>query len=173
MRVSTIIILLNRIIRDVANRLLDAYGNTKQESEDMRVAVFSTKSYDRQFLNEANKKHNHELIFFEPHLSPTTCKLAFGFEAVCVFVNDQLNKEILTSLTQHGTKLIALRCAGFNNVDVPLADDLKMTVVRVPAYSAHGVAEHAVTLILTLNRKVCRAYNRIHDGNFSLEGLLV
>lgn len=138
----------------------------------MKVAVFNTKNYDRQFLNAANEKHKHSLTFFEPRLTPETAKLASGFDAVCAFVNDHLNKAVLTSLSQYNIKLIALRCAGFNNVDLNTADSLGIKVLRVPAYSPHGVAEHAVALILGLNRKTYRSYNRVHDGNFSLDGLL-
>jgi len=138
----------------------------------MKTAVFNTKSYDREFFGKSNEKTNHELVFFEPHLTLETCKLAFGFEAICVFVNDRLDKQILTLLARNGTRLIALRCAGFNNVDIKTASDLGVTVVRVPAYSPHGVAEHAVGMMLVLNRKIYRSHNRIREGNFSLEGLL-
>jgi len=138
----------------------------------MRVAVFNAKPYDVDFLSEANKRHSHTLVYFEPHLTPETCKLGFGFEGVCAFVNDQLNRAVMTSLAQHGLRLVALRCAGFNNVDLHAADDLGITVTRIPSYSPHGVAEHAVALILTLNRKVHRAYHRVREGNFSLKGLM-
>ena len=138
----------------------------------MKVAVFGTKVYDKEFLMAANKDGAHTLVFFEPRLSPETCKLAFGFDCVCVFVNDQLNKEALTLLVQNGVRLIALRCAGFNNVDLNAAHELGVKVARVPAYSPHGVAEHTVALILALNRKIHRAYNRVRDGNFSLDGLM-
>lgn len=138
----------------------------------MKVAVFNTKSYDKKFLEEANKNFGHELIYFEPHLNKDTVKLAHEFSAVCVFVNDRLNKPILEELSRHGTRLIVLRCAGFNNVDLNAAKELKLTVARVPVYSPHGVAEHAVALMLSLNRKICRASHRVHEGNFSLEGLL-
>jgi len=138
----------------------------------MKAAIFNAKPYDRQFLGLANKEAGHDLVFFEFHLNRETCKLAFGFEAVCVFVNDCLDKEILTLLANNGVRLIALRCAGFNNVDLKAATDLKLTVVRVPAYAPHGVAEHAIALMLDLDRKIHKAYNRVHDGNFSLDGLL-
>ncbi len=138
----------------------------------MRIAVFSTKTYDQRFIEEANKEYGHELKFFDTHLRVETCQLAFGFEVVCGFVNDHFNKEILQHLAAHGTRLIALRCAGFNNIDIAAAQQLNLTIIRVPAYSPYGVAEHAAMLILALNRKIYRAYNRIHDGNFSLEGLL-
>jgi D-lactate dehydrogenase len=138
----------------------------------MKIAVFNTKLYDRTFLESANRKFGHELVFFEPQLSPATAPLASGFEAICVFVNDKLNREALHLLKANGTRLIALRCAGFNNIDLEAAHQLNFTIVRVPAYSPNGVAEHAVALILALNRKIHRAHNRVREGNFSLEGLL-
>ena len=138
----------------------------------MKIALFSSKSYDETFFNRANADHRHELVFFEPHLGLDTCKLAFGLEAICPFVNDRLDGEVLRLLSDHGTKLIALRSAGFNHVDIKAAVQLGLTVARVPAYSPHGVAEHAAALILALNRKIYRAHNRVREGNFSLEGLL-
>lgn len=138
----------------------------------MKVAVFSTKPYDQEFLQAANAAHGHELVFFEPRLSYETRALAAGFPAICVFVNDQLDATVLTALAQQGTRLIALRCAGFNNVDLIAARDLGLTVVRVPAYSPHAVAEHAVGLMLTLNRKIHRAHARVREGNLALDGLL-
>ncbi len=136
----------------------------------MKVAVFSSKAYDQQFLNAANT--DHDLVFFEPRLTLVTAPLAKDFEAVCAFINDQLDAETLEILASQGTKLLALRSAGFNNVDLAKAAELGLTVVRVPAYSPYSVAEHAVGLILMLNRKLYRAYNRVRDDNFSLEGLL-
>lgn len=138
----------------------------------MKVAVFSTKSYDREFLDRANGRYAHELVYFEPRLTKNTAGLASGFPAVCVFVNDQLNAPVLNILGKGGTRLIALRSAGFNHVDLRAADELGHTVVRVPAYSPHAVAEHALALILALNRRIVRSYNRVREGNFSLEGLL-
>jgi D-lactate dehydrogenase len=138
----------------------------------MKVAVFSTKSYDRKFLEAANADYRHELVFFEPRLTADTAVLATGFPAVCAFVNDQLDHKTLKTLAEQGTRLIALRSAGFNHVDLSAATELGMTVVRVPAYSPYAVAEHTIGLILTLNRKIHRAYNRVREGNFSLEGLL-
>ncbi|MCW8195800.1 2-hydroxyacid dehydrogenase [Proteobacteria bacterium 005FR1] len=138
----------------------------------MKVAVFSTQSYDREFLQSRNENHRHELVFFEGKLTESTAPLAAGFPAVCVFVNDKLNAEVLQLLKDNGTRLIALRSAGFNNVDICCAEKLGLTVVRVPAYSPHAVAEHALALILTLNRKTNRAFNRVREGNFSLVGLL-
>ncbi len=138
----------------------------------MKVAVFSTKTYDQCFLEEANKKHRHELAFFETRLTPDTTPLAKGSPAVCAFVNDELDRRVLEKLVQGGTRLIALRSAGFNHVDLPAAADLGLRVARVPAYSPAAVAEHTVALLLSLNRRIYRAYNRVRDGNFSLEGLL-
>jgi len=138
----------------------------------MKVAVFSTKAYDRKFLDKANETAGHELTYFEPHLSEHTAPLADGFEAVCAFVNDQLGAGVLEVLKAQGTRLIALRSAGFNHVDLLRAQELGLTVVRVPAYSPHAVAEHTLALILGLNRKTHRAYNRVREGNFSLDGLL-
>lgn len=137
----------------------------------MKIAVFSAKRYDREFLTAANPGR-HVLRFFEPHLTAETASLAAGFDAVCVFVNDTLDASVLESIAAVGVKLIALRCAGFNNVDLSAAHRLGMAVVRVPAYSPYAVAEHAVALILALNRKIHRAYNRVREGNFALEGLL-
>lgn len=138
----------------------------------MRVAVFSTKPYDERFLSEANARHHHELIFLEPRLTLTTATLAAGCPAVCAFVNDELNAGVLQKLREQDTCLIALRASGFNNVDLPAADRLGMTIVRVPAYSPEAVAEHSVGLMLALNRKIHRAYARVREGNFALEGLL-
>jgi D-lactate dehydrogenase len=138
----------------------------------MKVAVFSTRPYDRTFLEAANQNYHHELVFFETRLSADTAKLAAGFPAVCAFIHDQLDEPTLNALANQGTRLIALRAAGFNNVDVAIAKKLELSVVRVPAYSPYAVAEHAVGLILMLNRKLHRAYNRTRDDNFSLIGLL-
>lgn len=138
----------------------------------LRIAVFSTKPYDEQFFNQANIQHQYTITYFEPRLTSKTATLADGFEMVCVFVNDQLDRQTLELLAQGGTRLIALRCAGFNNVDLVATADLGMTVVRVPTYSPYAVAEHTLGLILTLNRKIHRAHNRVRESNFALEGLL-
>lgn len=137
----------------------------------MKVAVFSTQPYDREPLNAANQGHAHELIFSEARLDTDTADWASSFEAVIVFVNDSLGRGVLERLRAGKTRLIALRSAGFNNVDLDAARELGLTVARVPAYSPHAVAEHAVGLILTLNRKYHRAYARVRESNFSLEGL--
>ncbi|HEX7240228.1 MAG TPA: 2-hydroxyacid dehydrogenase [Longimicrobiaceae bacterium] len=138
----------------------------------MRVAVFGTRPYDRESLDAANAAHGHELAYFEPRLTPETAPLADGFPAVCAFVNDQLSAPVLRTLAAGGTRLVALRSAGFNHVDLRAAAEAGIVVARVPAYSPYAVAEHAVGLILALNRKIHRAYNRVREGNFALEGLL-
>ena len=138
----------------------------------MKTAVFSTKPYDREFLERANESAGLELAFFESRLAPQTVKLAEGFESVCVFVNDQLDASVLIGLKKVGVRHIALRCAGFNNVDIASAEELGLTVTRVPAYSPYAIAEHAVALMLTLNRKIYWAHSRVRDGNYSLDGLL-
>lgn len=135
----------------------------------MKIAFFSTKSYDRQFFDKYVS--THEIIYFEAPLNEQTANLAAGCNAVCVFVNDKLTTAVIAELKKSGIKLIALRCAGFNNVDLAAAKANDIKVVRVPAYSPHAVAEHAVALILTLNRKTHKAYNRVREGNFSLERL--
>lgn len=137
----------------------------------MRVAVFSSKSYDREFLDAANAG-KHQLIYLEPRLDVSTAIAADGAEVVCAFVNDHLDKSVLEILAQHGVKLIALRSAGFNNVDLAAAKSLGLEIARVPEYSPYSVAEHAVALILSLNRKIHRASARVREGNFALEGLL-
>lgn len=138
----------------------------------MKVAVFSAKAYDKRFLLEANTPYGFTFKFFEPHLDESTVKLAAGYQAVCVFVHDDLNAATVAALAEAGVQLIALRCAGYNNVDLAAAKACGLTVVRVPAYSPHAVAEHAIALILGLNRRIYRAYNRVREGNFSLEGLM-
>ena len=137
----------------------------------MNVAIFSVKQYDREFLNAANGSL-HKLRFFEPHLNEETVGLATGFEAVCVFVNDHVDAAVVARLRSLGVQLIALRCAGYNNVDLSAATRHGITVVRVPAYSPYAVAEHTIALMLALNRKVHRAYNRVREGNLALDGLV-
>ena len=137
----------------------------------MKVAIFNAKKYDREFLIVANGSR-HELHFFEPHLSEESVGLAAGFGAVCVFVNDQVDAAVIARLHSLGVRLIALRCAGYNNVDLSAATKHGITVVRVPAYSPYAVAEHTIALMLALNRKLHRAYNRVREGNFALEGLV-
>jgi D-lactate dehydrogenase len=142
------------------------------QAKIMKVAVFSTKSYDRAFLEAANADRTHELVFFEPRLNLETSVLAAGFPAACVFVNDLLDAKTLKAIAQQGVRLLALRSAGYNHVDVAAAAELDLTLLRVPAYSPYAVAEHAVAMILSLNRRIHRAYNRVREGNFALDGLL-
>jgi len=142
----------------------------------MKIAVFSAKSYDRESLDAANLRlppgERHELHYLEPRLDRRTAALARGFPAVCIFVNDEADRDALEALSRGGTRLLALRAAGFNNVDIRAAHETGVAVVRVPAYSPNAVAEHAVGLMLALDRRIHRAHARVRDGNFSLEGLL-
>ena len=140
----------------------------------MKVAVFSTKPYDRDFLAAANLAEGspHELLFLEPRLTFSSVPLIQDAQAVCAFVNDTLDRQVLEALKARGVRLVALRSAGFNHVDVLAARDLEVAVGRVPAYSPEAVAEHAAALILSLNRKIHRAYVRVREGNFALDGLL-
>ena len=136
------------------------------------VAVFDTKPYDRQALERASANHGIEWHVLDFRLTEDTAHAAKNARAVCVFVNDQLNRPCLEALASLGVELVLLRCTGFNNVDVGSAKELRLTVTRVPIYSPHAVAEHAVALLLTLNRKIHRAFNRVRELNFSLDGLV-
>lgn len=136
----------------------------------MKIAFFSTKPYDSEYFEKHNK--TNEMTFFDVSLNETSVRLAEGFDAICVFVNDKIDAAVIEKLSRFGIKLIALRCAGFNNVDLEAAKNANITIVRVPAYSPYAVAEHAVALIMTLNRKTHKAYNRVREGNFSLEKLI-
>jgi D-lactate dehydrogenase len=138
----------------------------------LRVAIFSAKSYDRQFLQPAALATGHELVFLDARLTLETAPLARGFTAICSFVNDFLTAEILKTLAESGVKFIALRCAGFNQVDLDACHKLGLRIARVPAYSPHAVAEHAVGLMLALNRKYHKAFNRVREGNFAIDGLV-
>ncbi len=138
----------------------------------MRIAVFATKPYDRRSLDAANAAFGHELSYFDARLDAQTAPLAAGFAGVCVFVNDRLDAPVLERLAEGGTTLVALRCAGFNNVDLKAAARLGLTVVRVPAYSPHAVAEFTIGLMLAVDRHIPRAWARVRDNNFALEGLI-
>jgi D-lactate dehydrogenase len=138
----------------------------------MKIAVFNTKSYDREYLDRYNEPANHRLVYFEAPLNRNTVNLTQGYDGVCVFVNDIIDRDTITGLADNGVKIIALRCAGFNNVDLQATNEYDIRVVRVPSYSPQAVAEHAVALILTLNRKTHKAYNRVRENNFSLERLV-
>jgi len=142
-----------------------------ENGDGMRVAIYSTKPYDVQFLAAANVGHGHDLAFLEPRLSVETTPLAAGADAVCAFVNDDLGEAVLEHLGALGVRHIALRSAGFNHVDLRAAERLGIPVTRVPGYSPYAVAEHAVALLMALVRKTHRAYNRVREGNFSLVGL--
>jgi Lactate dehydrogenase and related dehydrogenases len=135
----------------------------------MKTAFFSTQSYDKEYFTRYNT--NHELVFLDAPLNEQTAALAADCPAICAFVNDTVNEPVIKMLAGQGVQLIAMRSAGYNNIDINAAKALNITIVRVPAYSPHAVAEHAVALILTLNRKTHKAYNRVRDGNFSLEKL--
>jgi D-lactate dehydrogenase len=145
---------------------------TRRSASVITVAVFDTKTYDREALQQASANRSIEWHFLEFRLTQDTVSAAKNARAVCVFVNDQLNRRCLEALAREGVELVALRCTGFNNVDVDSAKELKLTVTRVPVYSPYAVAEHAVALLLTLNRKIHRAYNRVRELNFSLGGLV-
>jgi D-lactate dehydrogenase len=137
----------------------------------MKIVFFSAQPYDKAFFNQFNQDKN-ELVFIDIPLSEQTVDLANGAEAVCVFVNDKVTAGVIQKLAAGKTRIIALRCAGFNNVDIEAAKAAKIKVCRVPAYSPEAVAEHAVAMLLTLNRKTHKAYNRVREQNFSLQGLL-
>lgn len=138
----------------------------------MKLAIFSTKPYVKKFFNEANEQFGHEIKYFKPSLSEETVLLAEGYDGLCVFVNDEVNARVIEKLSEYGVRLIALRSAGFNNVDLEAANKHNITVARVPAYSPYSVAEHTIALLLSLNRKINRAHNRVREGNFLLDGLL-
>ncbi|HEY8269387.1 MAG TPA: 2-hydroxyacid dehydrogenase [Pseudobdellovibrionaceae bacterium] len=138
----------------------------------MKIAFFDTHAFERNIFQKENTEFKHEITFFETRLTEQTANLAAGYPCVCAFVNDRLDSKTLRIIAASGTRLIALRSAGFNHVDLEAASDLDLRIVRVPEYSPYAVAEHAVALILSLNRKIPRAYNRVREGNFSLDGLV-
>ncbi len=138
----------------------------------MKITFFSAQPYDKIFFNQQNEQFGFELEYFETHLGPHIVEAISHTDAVCVFVNDKVNAEVMQVLANKGVKIIALRCAGFNNVDVEAAKQHNIKVCRVPAYSPQAVAEHAVAMMLTLNRKTHKAYNRVREQNFALNGLL-
>lgn len=138
----------------------------------MKIAFFDTHRFEQSIFKKANQNFHQQITFFETRLTEQTANLAAGYICVCAFVNDRLNEKTLQLLASGGTRLIALRSAGFNHVDLRAAELCGLRVVRVPEYSPHAVAEHTVAMILTLNRKIHRAYNRVREGNFSLDGLV-
>ncbi len=143
----------------------------------LHVAFFGTKDYDRLFFSELSKDkgegtYNVDITYFNSRLTNETVHLAEGYEAICIFVNDDASRNVIEALSKGGVKLILLRCAGFNNVDLDACKEFGITVLRVPAYSPYAVAEHAMSIIQTANRRINRAYNKVKDNNFSLNGLL-
>lgn len=149
-----------------------AMAATSSQTQRPRVAVFSTRSYDRTSLTDADPGQQIDWVFFDQRLDATTVGAAEGALAVCVFVNDQVDAAVVRQLAAMGVRLVLLRCAGFNNVDLVAAAEAGVAVARVPEYSPHAVAEHTLALLLALNRKLHRAYNRVREGNFALDGLL-
>lgn len=137
-----------------------------------RIVFFGAKSYDRESFDKVNEKFGFELKYFKAHPTLDNVSLTQGATAVCVFVNDPVNADIVRAMADHGVKLIALRCAGYNNVDLQAAAEVGIRVVRVPAYSPHAIAEYALALMLAADRHIPRAVTRTRDGNFSLQGLL-
>lgn len=138
----------------------------------MKIAVFNTKPHDKEYLSSANEKYKFEIRFFKEQLNKNTAPLSKGFNCVCSFVNDELNKDTIEILSQNEIKVIAMRCAGINNVDINYANEKQIKVANVPNYSPHAVAEHTIGLILALNRKIYKAYNQVREGDFSIENLL-
>ena len=138
----------------------------------MNIAFFSTKSYDKEYFNKVRAKYRHEILYFDTALNAKTANLAQGCNAVCVFVNDKIDEETIRILAKINVKAILLRCAGYNNVDITAAQKQGIKVLRVPAYSPEAVAEHALALMLTLNRKTHKAFNRVRENNFSIEHLV-
>ena len=160
-------------VRDI----IDKEFNEKKEASLLKIAFFGTKDYDRIFFSELTKDkgegtYNSDIRYFTSNLGPETSNLADGFDAVCVFVNDNVSRPVVERLKECGIRLILLRCAGFNNVDLEAARDCGITVLRVPAYSPYAVAEHAMAIIQEANRRLHKAYNKVKDNNFALSGLL-
>ncbi|SFK66739.1 D-lactate dehydrogenase [Lachnospiraceae bacterium KH1T2] len=161
-------------------KLVAAINSAEPKSKKLdliKIAFFGTKSYDRIFFSELSKDrgegaYNADIKYFSTRLTEETASLADGYDAVCIFVNDDASRPVIETLNKCGVKLILLRCAGFNNVDMEAAKEYGMTVLRVPAYSPYAVAEHAMTIIQAANRRIHKAYNKVKDNNFALSGLL-
>ncbi|MBD3345246.1 MAG: 2-hydroxyacid dehydrogenase [Chitinivibrionales bacterium] len=137
-----------------------------------KIAFFDTKSYDKQVFDDVNKDFGYTITYFETHLNEDTVPLAENFGAVCIFVNDQINEKVIRMLESNDVRLIALRCAGYNNIDIEALNKSHIKAVRVPEYSPFAVAEHTVGLMLCLNRRIHKAYIRIREHNFSISGLM-
>lgn len=151
--------------------------NERKESKVLKIAFFGTKDYDRTFFSELTKEKGHgtynsEIKYFTSNLGPETASLAKGYDAVCIFVNDDGSRRVIETLHDCGVKLILLRCAGFNNVDLHAANEYGITVLRVPAYSPYAVAEHAMAILQQANRHLHKSYNKVKDNNYALSGLL-
>lgn len=136
----------------------------------IKIAFFDTEDYDKKLFDEYNKTYNYQITYFKSRLNAETAPLAKGYDVVCIFVNDKADKETLDILNESGVKLLALRCAGFNNVDLKHLGNIR--AVRVPQYSPYAVAEHATALLLNINRKIYKSYQRVKKYNFALEGLV-
>ena len=159
------------------SKVLEDEFKEKKKVEVLKIAFFGTKDYDRIFFSELAKDkgegtYNCDIKYFSTRLTPETANLAKGYDAVCIFVNDEAPRAAVETLKECGVKLILLRCAGFNNVDLQAAKECGITVIRVPAYSPYAVAEHAMSIITTANRRLHKAYNKVKDNNFALSGLL-
>lgn len=151
--------------------------NERKESKIMKIAFFGTKDYDRTFFSELTKEigqgtYNCEIKYFSSNLGPETANMAKGYDAVCIFVNDDASRNVVEQLHDNGVRLILLRCAGFNNVDIQAAKEYGITVLRVPAYSPYAVAEHAMAILQQANRHLHKSYNKVKDNNYALSGLL-
>lgn len=140
--------------------------------KNFHIAVFDTKPYDRIFFEDENTKYGFSITYFEDKLKPETVQFTKGFDAVCAFVNDLIDEQVVKCLHENGVALIAMRCAGYNNVNIKTAHEYGIPVVRVPEYSPYAVAEYTLGLLMTLNRKIHRAFNRVREGNFSIQGLM-
>lgn len=166
----------NEAYEDVLN-VIEKEFNERKESKVLRIAFFGTKDYDRTFFSELTKDKGHgtynsEIKYFKSNLGPETANLANGYDAVCVFVNDNVSRPVIEQLHDMGVRLVLLRCAGFNNVDLTAANEYGITVLRVPAYSPYAVAEHAMAILQQANRHLHKSYNKVKDNNYALSGLL-
>lgn len=166
----------NQVYEEVLN-VIEKEFNERKESKVLRIAFFGTKDYDRTFFSELTKEkgygtYNSEIKYFKSNLGLETVNLANGYDAVCVFVNDNVSRPVIEQLHDIGVRLVLLRCAGFNNVDIQAASEYGITVLRVPAYSPYAVAEHAMAILQQANRHLHKSYNKVKDNNYALSGLL-
>ena len=166
----------NEAYEEVLN-VIEKEFNERKESKVLKIAFFGTKDYDRTFFSELTKDKGHgtynsEIKYFKSNLGPETANLADGYDAVCVFVNDNVSRPVIEQLHDMGVRLVLLRCAGFNNVDLTAASEYGITVLRVPAYSPYAVAEHAMAILQQANRHLHKSYNKVKDNNYALSGLL-